>query len=65
LLRELAPPNCEVVEDVRYVDNGKIVTAGGITAGFGAALHAVATLHGKELAVQTAAALEYIWNEER
>ncbi|MFF2480379.1 DJ-1/PfpI family protein [Paenibacillus sp. NPDC058071] len=63
LLRSAAPSDATVIEDVRYVDNGKIILSAGITAGFDAALHAVARLHGEQRAVETAERLEYRWLE--
>ncbi|MEO7597720.1 MAG: DJ-1/PfpI family protein [Opitutus sp.] len=57
-LRQLAP-NTEVVESERFVDNGKIVTAAGISAGIDAALHVVGRLLSETAATQTAAHMEY------
>lgn len=58
LLRELAP-DATVVEDQRFVDNGKVVTSGGISAGIDMSLHIVARLLGEETAVRTARYMEY------
>jgi len=55
-------PNLEVKEDVPWVDNGKIVTSAGISAGIEMALHLVARLAGKELALKTARQMQYKWN---
>ncbi|WP_308637131.1 GNAT family N-acetyltransferase [Paenibacillus silvisoli] len=63
ILREALPSDAELIEDVRYVDNGKIILSAGVTAGFDAALHAVARLYGEERAVDTASRLEYRWSE--
>ncbi|MZQ81309.1 GNAT family N-acetyltransferase [Paenibacillus sp. 5J-6] len=62
LLRGMVSPDTTVVENVRYVDNGKIVMSGGVTTGFDAALHVVARMSSEELAQETAAMLEYIWH---
>lgn len=59
LLREIAPPSAEVVENVRFVDNGKIVMSAGVTAGIDASLHAIAKLINTERAIETAKMLEY------
>lgn len=59
-LRELAP-NTVVVDDQRYVDNGNIVTAAGISAGIDMALHVVSRLLGREIAQSTAKQMEYAW----
>ena len=63
LLREIAPPSALIVEEVRYVDNGKIVMSAGVTAGFDAALHLVARLFGEERALATALKIEYHWQK--
>ena len=43
----------------RFVDNGKLVTAGGLTSGIDAALHVVARRLGDAVAQQTADELEH------
>jgi transcriptional regulator GlxA family with amidase domain len=58
LLREIAP-NTEVVETERFVDNGRILTAAGISAGIDCALHVVSRLLGSEAADATAQHMEY------
>ncbi len=62
LLRETAP-NTEIRQDRRFVDNGRIVCSAGIAAGIDMSLHVVARLRGKDVATQTAAYMEYPWNE--
>ncbi|MDQ6419465.1 GNAT family N-acetyltransferase [Paenibacillus sp. LHD-117] len=64
LLREAAPASATIVEDVRYVDNGRIVLSAGVTAGIDAALYIVSKLHGEERATDTASKLEYEWHRE-
>ncbi|NQX58266.1 GNAT family N-acetyltransferase [Paenibacillus qinlingensis] len=64
VLREIVPPNATIVEDVRYVDNGKIVMSAGVTAGFDAALYVVARLFGEERALAAAAKIEYHWHKD-
>jgi transcriptional regulator GlxA family with amidase domain len=49
-----AAPKCKVVTGKRYVDNGKIVTTAGVTAGIDGALHVVERVLGKEAARWTA-----------
>lgn len=56
-------PSVTVLENIRYVDEGNIVTSAGISAGIDMALHLVARLHGDELARQTARRMEYISSE--
>lgn len=52
-------PQIEVLSDVKYVDEGKIITAAGISSGINASLYIVAKLHGLEIAKQTAKLMEY------
>ena len=52
-------PNVTVLADARFVDEGRIVTSAGISAGIDMALHLVARLGGDDLARQTARRMEY------
>lgn len=65
LLREIAP-RTTVRESERFVDNGRIVVAGGVAAGIDMALHVVERLAGEEVAEEAANYMEYHWdrNEE-
>jgi transcriptional regulator GlxA family with amidase domain len=63
LLREIAP-NTVVHEDRRYVDNGKIITSGGISAGIDMSLYVVANLLGEEKLQTTLDEMEYTWKPE-
>ncbi|WP_445246842.1 DJ-1/PfpI family protein [Microcoleus sp. OTE_8_concoct_300] len=58
LLRELAP-NTTIIENKRFVDNGKIITSGGIAAGIDMSLYVVCRLLGKAKAEQTSKHMEY------
>ncbi|HWA85153.1 MAG TPA: DJ-1/PfpI family protein [Opitutus sp.] len=58
LLRQLAPQS-EVIENERFTDNGKILTAAGISAGIDCSLHIVGRLLGADVADQTARYMEY------
>ncbi len=58
LLRENAP-RTEVVETERWIDNGKILTAAGISAGIDCAFHVVERLLGDATATRTARYMEY------
>ncbi len=49
-----ALPGVTVLDDARFVDEGKIVTSAGISAGIDMALHLVTRLQGEDLAQQTA-----------
>lgn len=57
-------PALDVKEDVPWVDNGRIVTSAGISAGIEMALHLVAKLAGRELALKTARQMQYTWTSE-
>jgi transcriptional regulator GlxA family with amidase domain len=56
-------PQLNVRGDRRWIDNGGIVTSGGISAGIDMSLHLVERLAGRELALRTARQMEYDWNE--
>ena len=58
-LRQAAPA-VTVLDDLRVVDEGEIVTSAGISAGIDMALHVVARLHGAEVAAATARNMEYL-----
>ena len=60
LLREIAPKT-KVVENQRYVDEDKIMTAGGISAGIDLCLYVVAKLLDQEVALKTTQYMEYHW----
>ena len=65
LLREVAPLAI-IRERERFLDNGRIVVAAGVSAGIDMSLHVVERLLGPELAEEAAAYMEYHWdrNEE-
>ena len=52
-------PNILVKRNVKFVDEGKILTSGGISAGINMSFHLVAKLYGKEVAKETAKRMEY------
>lgn len=52
-------PNSRVEADARFVDNGKVVTAAGVSAGIDASLHIVERLFGAAQAADTARYMEY------
>lgn len=52
-------PKATVVEDRKWVDNGKIITAAGVSSGIDATLHLVERLHGAELARDVERYIEY------
>jgi transcriptional regulator GlxA family with amidase domain len=52
-------PEVHVVGDKRIVDEGEVITAGGVTAGIDLGLHLVARFFDEELAGVVAAVMEY------
>ncbi len=52
-------PRLNVVEGVRWVDEGRLLTSGGISAGIDMSLHIVGRLCGEELARRTARQMEF------
>ncbi len=63
LLRETAP-RARVVDDQHVVDNGRIVTSAGISAGIDMALRLVARACGERVARETARHMEYPYPED-
>lgn len=58
----LAFPNVKVVHDQRFVDNGKILTTGGLTSGIDGALHLISRIKGSGAAQSAALEMEYPWD---
>ena len=56
-------PNLEVLENQRWVDEGTIITSGGISAGIDMSLHLVSKTYGLELAGKTAKQMEFDWSK--
>jgi transcriptional regulator GlxA family with amidase domain len=54
-------PKTRVVSGQRYVDNGKIITGAGLSAGLDAALHVLEKMNGLAAAKAVAFNLEYHW----
>ena len=54
-----ALPKTKVLANVRFVDNGHVITTAGVSAGLDGALHLVARLKGDEAAREAAAYMEY------
>lgn len=57
-LRE-ALPSTKVLAGTRFVDNGRVITTAGISAGIDGALHLVAKLKGDQVAKEVAEYMEY------
>jgi len=58
---EKAAPTTTIDSKKRFVDNGKIITSAGISAGIDMSLEVVAKLLGREQALETASYMEYDW----
>ena len=56
---ERAAPRTTVHANTRFVDNGKVITTAGVSAGIDGALHIVAKLQGDDAARRTARFMEY------
>lgn len=57
-------PKAAVKRGRRFVDNGRIVTTAGISAGIDGSLHVVARLLGRMVADDVATYMEYAWSPE-
>ena len=62
-LRKVAPKT-RVVEDKRFVDNGKIITTAGLSSGIDGSLHVIERLFGRGTAQMAALGMEYNWDPE-
>jgi transcriptional regulator GlxA family with amidase domain len=54
-------PKVKVVNDQRFVDNGKFISTAGLSSGIDGALHVIERIKGKGEAQNTALNLEYDW----
>lgn len=63
-IEDFANADTHVVYDRRYVDNGKIMTTAGLSAGIDGAFHLVSRVRGLGPAQSVALALEYPWQPE-
>lgn len=55
-------PQLRVLENIPWVDEGRIVSSAGISAGIDMSLHLVRQLHSLDLALRTARQMEFNWN---
>lgn len=58
-------PHVILVDNQRWVDQGKIITSAGISAGIDMSLHIVSRLAGRDLALRTARQMDYHWSENK
>lgn len=54
-------PKTTIVKNVKYVDNGRIILSGGISAGINMSLYVVSRLIGQDNALKVAREMEYDW----
>ena len=54
-------PEINIKENVRWVDEGQIVTSAGISAGIDMSLHLISRAANNDLAIRTARQLEFDW----
>jgi transcriptional regulator GlxA family with amidase domain len=54
-------PKARVQQGRRFIDNGKVITTAGVSAGIDGALHLVARTLGRYVADRTAEYMEYAW----
>jgi len=57
-------PKIEIVEKVRFIEDGKLLTTAGITSGLDGALHLVELMNGKEIADQIGKIMVYNRNAD-
>ena len=58
-IEDLRAAGARIVEGVRFVDDGDLLTAGGVTSGLDLALHVVEKVAGASIAEQVAREIEY------
>ncbi len=56
-------PDIEIKKDVRWVDEGNVVTAAGISAGIDMSLHLASRVANKDLAYRTPKQMEFDWTQ--
>ncbi len=56
-------PQLKVTKDRRWIDEGRIITSAGISAGIDMSLYLVKRLHSEELALRTARQMDYRWDK--
>lgn len=57
-------PSLDVLNNVRWVDEGTVVTSAGISAGIDMSLHLVSRIAGMQLAEATARQMEFEWAQK-
>jgi transcriptional regulator GlxA family with amidase domain len=62
-LRAVAP-TCQIIADQRYVETGKILTSGGVSAGIDSSLYLVRQMLGDDVLRKTLTEMEYPWTPQ-
>ncbi len=52
-------PKIKLIKNVKYIDNGKIITSAGVSSGINMSLYVVGTLFSEELKQKTASHIEF------
>ena len=63
LFRQVATKT-KVVDDRRFVDNGKVITTAGLSSGIDGSLHVIERFFGRATAQMAALGMEYNWDPE-
>ena len=58
-----AYPKLNVKSDVRWIDEGNIITSAGISAGIDMSLHLVSRIINEDLAIKTAKQMDFAWSK--
>ena len=56
-------PDIKILKNVRWIDEGRIVTAAGISAGIDMSLHLISRAANNDLAIRTARQMEFDWTK--
>ena len=59
-----AYPNLKVIKNKRWIDEGNIITSGGISAGIDMSLYLLSKIYGEQLALKTAKQMEFDWTKD-
>ncbi|WP_078394157.1 DJ-1/PfpI family protein [Shouchella patagoniensis] len=57
-------PDTEAIKGAKYVDEGNVITAAGVSSGINMSLHVVAKLIGKDASTRTADTIEFVNDDE-
>lgn len=63
-LAALVNEDTSIIRDKRYVDTGKIIMSGGVSAGIDMSLYVIQKLYGDEVLAKTLTEMEYPWTPD-